>query len=239
MAYESAKKIIENGLEAFQRYYSVYRGMVVNPDDPKHMNRIQICVPEVMGGVVAWAYPKGQHGSSGDGFKYFTPKMGDIVFVTFEYGDPTKPLWEFHGWGLNQVPSALDGKNKAGIVTPEGNQIVIDDDEGTLSISFNGMVVLNNKGKVIVNSDQDIMISADDSIILNDGSNQGLINIQDLTAKLNQTIQELEQLRTLFNNHVHPGVQTGPGSSGPTPTQMSTPFSTYVQTDYEDFKIIH
>ncbi len=37
--------------------------------------------------------------SINNGFKYLAPKVGDIVFVTFEFGDPTKPLWEYHGWG--------------------------------------------------------------------------------------------------------------------------------------------
>lgn len=239
MGYETANVIIEQGAEGLRRYYSSYRGMVVDPVDPKHMNRIKVCVPEVNGGVINWAYPKGQHGSNGDGFKYFTPKMGDIVWVSFEFGDPTKPLWEFHGWGLKQVPQVLDGPNKAGIVTPEGNMIVIDDDNGNLSISFNGTVTLNNKGPVVVNSDQDIMISAEDSIILNDGDNQGLVNIKDLTTKLNELIQELETLRSIFNTHTHPGVQAGPGATSPPATQAATPFSQFVQTDYEDFKIIH
>lgn len=35
---------------------------------------------------------------------------------------------------MNQVPQPLDGPNKMGIVTPEGNLIVIDDDNGKLNL---------------------------------------------------------------------------------------------------------
>ena len=36
-----------------------------------------------------------------------SPKNGDIVYITFEYGDPSKPLWEYHGWAQNQIPDIL------------------------------------------------------------------------------------------------------------------------------------
>lgn len=38
----------------------------------------------------------------------------------------------------------------------------------------------------------------------------------------------------MFNSHVHSGVTTGPGSSGPTLTQATKPFSQFVVDDYED-----
>ena len=130
--YSTARLLTEEGIEGLGRYYSIYRGIVVdNNDTEKHMNRIKVCCPEVMGGIITWAYAKGQHGSINNGFKYLAPKVGDIVFVTFEFGDPTKPLWEYHGWGLQQVPDPLDGPNKMGIITPEGNLMVLDDDNGS------------------------------------------------------------------------------------------------------------
>ena len=240
MSYETAKIITDEGLEGLGRYYSVYRGIVIdNNDVEKHMNRVKVCVPEVMGGVFAWAYPKGQHGSISSGFKFLAPKVGDTVFVTFEFGDPTKPLWEYHGWGMSQIPQPLDGSNKMGIVTPEGNLIVIDDDNGELNLHFNGPVNVRSEKEIIINADGDINISSGDSMILNTGENGGVINIFQLTEKLNQTIQELEQLRSMFNSHVHSGVTTGPGSSGPTLTQVIKPFSQFVVDDYEDKTCIH
>lgn len=239
MAYESAEKIISDGLESLRRYYSTYRGIVVDPNDPLHQNRLLVCVPEVMGGTTSWAYPKGQHGSAGDGFKYFTPKMGDIVFVTFEFGDHTKPLWEFHGWGINQIPDMLDGVNKCGIVTPEGNLIVLDDEDGSLTVKFSGPITIQSDKEVSVMAASSIMVKSDQSICFNDGDNQGMINIKDLTDKLNYLVQQLETLRQIFNTHVHSGVTTGPGSSAIPVTQASAPFRQFNQIEYEDLSIIH
>ena len=238
--YSTAKLITEDGLEGLGRYYSVYRGIVVDNDDQeKHMNRIKVCCPEVMNGIISWAYPKGQHGSINNGFKFLAPKVGDIVFVTFEFGDPTKPLWEYHGWALNQIPSPLDGPNKMGIITPEGNLITLDDDNGRLTIYINGDIGVAAKGNVSIQAQGDVNVGSGDTVILNQGTNQGVVNIKELTEKLNQTVQELESLRALFNSHVHSGVTTGPGSSGPTPTQITKPFSQFVVDDYEDKTCIH
>lgn len=182
MGYETAKIITEEGLEGLGRYYSIYRGIVVdNNDTEKKMNRVKVCIPEVMGGTFAWALPKGQHGSISNGFKFLAPKIGDIVFITFEFGDPTKPLWEYHGWGMNQVPQPLDGPNKMGIVTPEGNLIIIDDDNGKLNLYFNGDISVYSESNVVVSANKDINVSSGDSVILNTGENGGVINIVQLT----------------------------------------------------------
>ena len=42
MSYETAKIITDEGLEGLGRYYTVYRGMVVDNDDvEKKMNRVK------------------------------------------------------------------------------------------------------------------------------------------------------------------------------------------------------
>ena len=66
-----------------------------------------------------------------------------------------------------------------------------------------------------------------------------MVIIAKLTEKLNQTVKELENLRNLFNTHIHAGVTAGPGSTGPTTTQASKPFTRYKQEDYENPKFIH
>ena len=119
------------------------------------------------------------------------------------------------------------------------NVIVIDDDSGTLNLYFNGDVIVSNKGNSIIHSERDVNIVAEDSIIMNQGTNEGMVIIAKLTEKLNQTVKELENLRNLFNTHVHTGVTSGPASTGPTPTQASQPFTQYKQEDYENPKFIH
>ena len=215
--------LMERGIESLGRFYSFYRGMVTDNEDPNHMNSLQIAIPEIQGGIIIWALPFGQHGGLKTGFKYLTPEIGDTVYVMFEYGNPSKPLWTYHGFGLNQIPQELDGPSKMGIVTPNGNILVLDETSGELNLFTNG----------------NIIIRSNKTIQFQEGSNDGLVNINDLTSKLNKTISELENLRTAFNTHTHSGVQTGGGISA-TPLQLITQaFSKYTKDDYEDKKCIH
>ena len=87
----------ENGLEGIGRFYSTYRGIVINNEDPLKLNRLQIEVPDITQTLV-WAYPKGQPGPLQSGAKYLTPEINDVVFVEFQSGDPNYPLWSYCGW---------------------------------------------------------------------------------------------------------------------------------------------
>ncbi len=82
---------------------------------------------------------------------------------------------------------------------------------GSLSGDLNQLVVL--------------AIDHAEEIIINGGKLGGLINIEQLTAKLNTLVDT-------FNNHIHQGV------SGPTlpTTNRATKFS---KADYEDTKVKH
>lgn len=215
--------IMVRGIETMGRYYSFYRGMVLDNEDPKHMNQLQIMVPQVQGGIIIWALPFDQHGGTQTGFKYLAPEIGDTVYVMFECGDPSKPLWAYHGFALDQMPEELDGPNKMGIITPRGNILILDDSTGDLNISTLGNITVKAKG----------------TIQFNEGKNEGVININQLTEKLNKTVKELENLRNLFNSHTHSGVKAGSSISATPVVQATSPFSQYNKQDYEDTKVIH
>ena len=133
----------------------------------------------------------------------------------------------------------LDGTNKCGIVTPEGNMVVLDDDDGSLTIKFSGPITIQSDSEISIGSSSSIMVSSDQSICFNDGDNEGLVNIKDLTDRLNYLVQQLETLRQLFNTHTHPGVTSGTSSTTPTTSQASESFRRFEQIEYEDLNIIH
>lgn len=214
-----------DGIEAVGRYYSFYRGLVLDNVDKEHMNRLRVAVPSVQGGISIWAYPFAQHGGLGTGFKYLAPEIGDTVWVMFEYGNPSKPIWAYCGWSLDQIPEELDHPKRMGFVSPNGNMVVMDEDTGELLVQTNGPI--------------QIKAGNNQPIILNDGDNDGLININQLTQKINKLVTELETLRAQFNTHVHPGVTSGPSVSGPTTQQVTSPFSQFNKTDYEDKTCTH
>lgn len=243
-----AKLIVDHGLEGIHRYYSIYPGQVVNNVDTQELNRLKVFVPGVQGGVCLWALPRHQHGSKNTGFKYLSPKVGDWVWVSFEQGAATHPLWEYHSWAKQETPVALRNPNIAGMVLPCGLQLLVNDETGTVDFYITGEWNTFAAKPIRIVSDVDVQITSrkgnvqilapsdNGKVVLNEGSNEGLVIIQKLTDKINNLVQELENLRNMFNTHIHPH-PVGPTS--PTTSVVASPFSTFKKDDYEDTKCVH
>lgn len=72
-----------------RRFYGVYRGVVADNVDPLSKGRIKVQVPQVLlEEVTGWAWPVQQSGNS-----HAIPPIGSGVFVGFEGGDPSFPIW--------------------------------------------------------------------------------------------------------------------------------------------------
>lgn len=222
--------ITEQGIEGLGRYYSIYRGIVTKRDDPLGKCRIKVCVPEV-NGIILWAETKGHHGALNTGFKYITPKIGDIVWVEFEDGDLSKPVWTYHSWASGEVPIALQDPDVMGIVTPNGNIITLDESDNHLDVYI--------KGDIAIYSDKPLNLSSGQLVRVNGGTNNGVININQLTEKLNKLVKELENLKTAYNTHTHSGVSSGPGTTAPPVQPYNNTFSNFNEEDYEDTKFTH
>jgi hypothetical protein len=63
----------------------VYRARVVSNADPELRHRLLVNVTAT--GATAWALGSGPYGSTA------TPPVGAIVWVAFEAGDPSLPVW--------------------------------------------------------------------------------------------------------------------------------------------------
>lgn len=239
MSSDILQLLSERGLETINRYYGIHRAIVQEATDPENLNRLLVWLPDIPNAPKVWALPKGSHGSVQNGFKYLTPQPGDFVYVTFEYGDISKALWEYHGWGVGETPPQLIGPNTGGFVTPRGNRIVFREDDDTLEISFQGNINITSSEGTVVLSGEYINLLSRSGIIFNKGENDGTVNVLDLTNRLNQLVQELEQLKVELSTHTHTGVTTGPGASGPPAVPLTTVFQPFQETDYQDTSIIH
>lgn len=156
--------IQEKGVEFLGRYYSKYRGIVVDNQDPDNIQTLKVYLPSVHNGVYVKAIPSNQQGGLDYGVKLLTPRVGEIVYIEFEGGNPLKALWSYHGWAVKEVPSELKEPNTLGIVTPKGNKIILKEDEDILTIS-----IAEDKCNIILDKDQ-ILIKRglDTSLIITD-----------------------------------------------------------------------
>jgi hypothetical protein len=69
-----------------RRFFGIYRGIVVDTKDPLDRNRIRLEVPQVLlSETTGWAWALLQDS--------VTPSVGQGVWVQFEGGDPSFPVW--------------------------------------------------------------------------------------------------------------------------------------------------
>ena len=68
-------------------FHGIYRGTVMNTADPQMKGRMQVAIPDVSGAGSAWAMPCRDYKSTA------TPPIGTVVWVMFERGDPSSPVW--------------------------------------------------------------------------------------------------------------------------------------------------
>lgn len=104
--------IVEELLDLVRsRYFGKYRGTVTDNGDPTGRGRLQVRVPAVLGDLTVWAMPCVPYAGEGVGF-YSLPEPGAGVWVEFEGGDPSYPIWVGCFWADGQLPDASDAAIK-------------------------------------------------------------------------------------------------------------------------------
>jgi len=71
------------------RFYGIYRGVVTANNDPLSKGRIKMQIPQILATeTTEWAWPVATPGIS-----MVLPEIGQGVWVMFEGGDPSYPVW--------------------------------------------------------------------------------------------------------------------------------------------------
>jgi uncharacterized protein involved in type VI secretion and phage assembly len=113
-------------------YFGKFRGVVVDTNDQNKQGRVKVRVPAVLGTVEVWAMPCVPYAGDRVGL-YLLPEPGTGVWVEFEGGDPSYPVWTGCFWGDGQLPDHPEAGVK--VLRTQGHTIRLDDDEGELLVS--------------------------------------------------------------------------------------------------------
>lgn len=116
------------------KYYGKYRGFVSDNSDPDQLGRLKLTVPSVLGDTVTgWALPCLPFGGLADQGLFTIPEVGAQVWVEFEEGDLSHPIWVGTFWqGSGDVPSegAVTPPTTRVLKTPSGHVLQFDDASG-------------------------------------------------------------------------------------------------------------
>ncbi len=214
------------------RHYGKYRGTVSDNADPENLGRLTAKVPEVLGTVdTGWALPAAPYAGANVGV-FAVPPAGSGVWIEFEAGDVSRPVWSGCWWAADQLP-----KNEKGtaatpplkiIRTEKGLMVSMDDDGQTISVSdedgSNIVTIAVQDGKVTVKGASKVVVEAPQIELVEDASHPVVFGDELMTY--------LKQLVQTYQSHMHPGQQAGPfpvtpapptpPASPPTPSLLST-----------------
>jgi uncharacterized protein involved in type VI secretion and phage assembly len=133
--------------------FGKFRGVVVDSNDPDKRGRVQVKVPDALGeSEVSWAEPCTAYAGP-DGVGFFTiPPKDTNVWVEFEQGDASYPIWAGCFWDKGDEVPAQQGTAKQKVLKTKAGTIKVDD-------SANEVTIETSRGAKIVLGAQEIEIS--------------------------------------------------------------------------------
>ncbi|HMG90704.1 MAG TPA: phage baseplate assembly protein V [Chryseolinea sp.] len=203
------------------RYFGKYRGIVTANDDSTKRGRVKVKVPSVYGSELeVWAMPCLPYAGANVGV-YMIPEPGAGVWVEFEAGDTSFPIWTGGYWVDEELPKNQQNNQAEPslriIRSEKGLMISFNDDSETITLSdkdgSNMMTLEVRDGKIRLKGNMKIIVEAPQIEIV-ENTTHPLVYGDDL-------LQYLTTLVTTFNSHIHPGLILPNGSVITTPTMMT------------------
>jgi uncharacterized protein involved in type VI secretion and phage assembly len=206
-----------------ERHLGKYRGTVVDNNDPSNLGRIKVSVPDVLRDENSgWAMPAAPYAGDGVGVWTIPPNRAG-VWVEFEGGDTSLPIWSGGWWAGDQRPKDQNGKQAVPglkiLRSATGLVVALDDDAQTISLSDssanNFLEITVQQGTVKIQASTKVVVEAP-KIELVENSTHPVPFGDDLLEYLNQLVE-------LFNTHIHPG-EMALGTLPVTPMIPAVPF---------------
>jgi len=206
------------------RHYGKYRGTVSDNQDPRNQGRVKVNVPEVLGTTDSgWALPCGPYAGDETGH-YTIPSVGAGVWVEFEAGDVTRPIWSGCWWQSDKIPKDEGGSQATPDVkvlrSEQDLVLAFHDDTQTIALSDgngdNQLEIQVQQGTVTLKASTKVVVDAPLIELVANSTHPGVFGDNLMTY--------LNQLVTMFNTHMHPGQMAGPFPVTPmTPVPPLTP----------------
>jgi type VI secretion system secreted protein VgrG len=171
------------------RYYGKYRGYVSCVSDPLSLGRIKAYVPRLLGEAeTGWAMPCAPYAGPDQGL-YTVPDVGAGVWIEFEGGDLSRPIWSGTWWGKPEVgdigqadstaraapahseipkehyPERIVDPGVRMLKTSTGHYILLDDRKDSARIE-----IRDNLGNRIILSSEGIQFLVSNETTINEGN---------------------------------------------------------------------
>lgn len=140
------------------RYFGKYRGTVHEVGEGENLGKIKAAVPDVYGQgeadeggtvITPWALPCVPFAGQNHGLVVL-PEEGDGIWIEFEAGDLSRPIWSGGWWADSEMPEP-GGLQTRVLVTSGGHKVVLDDRDHRLQLLHSG-------GAEITMTDNDITL---------------------------------------------------------------------------------
>ena len=150
------------------RFYGKYRGTVTDVD--ASTMRIKANVPSVLGDIASgWCVACVPY--AGDGFGHaFLPEIGSGVWIEFEGGDVSYPVWTGCYWRQGETPPDATADVRV-IATKAGHKLLLDDADGSITLTdSNGNSVKMESSGITLTCGGGKVVVADGKVSVNDSS---------------------------------------------------------------------
>jgi uncharacterized protein involved in type VI secretion and phage assembly len=192
------------------RHYGKYRGTVTDVQDPRNQGRLRAKVPEILGDVATgWAMPCVPYGGDKVGV-YAVPPVGAGVWLEFEAGEVSRPIWTGCWWPSNKLPTDEAGTAATTDVkifrSEKGLLLALHDDSEIIALSdANGSNILKievQSGTVTIKASTKVVVDAPQIELVANATHSAVFGDSLMTY--------LQQVVSTFNAHMHPGQVAGP-----------------------------
>ena len=162
-------------------YFGKYRGIVTDNNDTTGRGRLKVSVQAVLGDLEVWAMPCVPYAGNGVGF-YSIPNEKTGVWVEFEAGDPSSPIWSGCFWADGEVPDASGPSIK--IWKTDKLSVRADDDADELKVSTDSSSTITLSDDIELNSGGSSH-TVGSSGITSDSGGTGKVEVTSASVSLN------------------------------------------------------